>query len=222
MKSDSDVKVISGSGGHLAALYTGKLQIVALYFGAIDDTCMPAEVRTWRASRPLSSKEMEDLLRHWLRHVPENLEVGVSSIEVRGIPLGRINRAIQSHGSIQGTLPFLFELDCLSDPEVENVIEAGNIPEIWRSSRDFRSHARELRSVYAYLLAVYSKESAEPMRSVAVQEGISIEQARKVIDQARSHGYLTRTAGVVGGRITEKGIGAARMMREAMKLGEKE
>jgi len=194
-----------------AHFYDG-LQTVALYDISNDDRdTLPVEVRSWRSSRAISPKQLEDLLDSWSKNRPIDYEFGISSEEVRGLPVGSIHRAMQSHLR-NASLAEDFTTEVPSPTQVEAIISAGLIPDQWRNSRDFRAHARALRGTLVYLRAVYVDQSVQPMRSVAGSEAIDLTAARKLIEQSRAHGYLTRTDRSVGGFLTDKGRQTASIM----------
>jgi hypothetical protein len=205
-----------------AAYYADGLQVVALYeleFGYL--TPHPCEIRTWRATNALPKKELAQMLAVWSGQVPSNMTLGIGSEEVRGVPVGKIFRAMQSRIN-QDTLVGQNSFEIPSIEEIEEVITARLIPDDWRNSRDFRSHARELRAIKVYLHSVYAEQSIQPMRAICDSEQVSIENARKIIDQARSHGYLTRADGAVGGTVTDKARICANVMMIASTEAKKE
>ena len=195
-----------------AAYYADGLQVVALYeleFGHL--TPHPAEIRTWRATNALPKEELKRILEAWSVQVPSNMTLGIGSEEVRGVPVGKIFRAMQSRirqDTLAGQNSFLVP----TIEETEQIITARLIPDAWRNSRDFRSHARELRAIKVYLQSVYVEQSIQPMRAVCDSEQVTIQSARKIIDQARSHGYLTRVSGAIGGTVTEEAKSLANIM----------
>ena len=205
-----------------AAYYTDGLQVVALYELADGDlTPLPCEIRTWRASSPLPKKELKQMLDAWSVQQPSNMVLGIGSEEVRGVPVGKIYRAMHSRIS-QDTLAGQNSFLVPTIEETEQIITARLIPDDWRNSRDFRSHARELRAIKVYLQSVYVEQSIQPMRAVCDSEQVEIESARKIIDQARSHGYLTRVSGAIGGTVTEKAKSLANIMMIASAEAKKE
>jgi len=205
-----------------AAYYADGLQAVAIYELANGDlTPLPCEIRTWRASSPLPKKELKQILDAWSDHQPSNMNFGIGSEEVRGVPVGKIFRAMQSWIN-QDTLADQNSFLVPTIEETEQIITARLIPDPWRNSRDFRSHARELRAIKVYLQSVYAEQSIQPMRAVCDSEQVEIESARKIIDQARSHGYLTRVSGAIGGTVTDKAKSLANLMMLASAEAKKE
>jgi hypothetical protein len=194
------------------AYYSDNLQVVALYLLDVQYSLpVPYEIRTWRATSALAKEELVQILDNWSERIPSTARHGIGSEEVRGAPIGKIHRAMQSEINRdtlvdQGT----FKVPCAD--EINGVIDARLIPDDWRNSRDFRAHARELRAISVYLPAVFREQSVQPMRAVSESEDVTIEIARKIIDQARSHGYLTRADGAVGGTVTDKARSAANIM----------
>ena len=192
--------------------FAGGLQTIAFYDVGIDGRdALPAEVRSWRATQSISDKALRRLLEDWEPSRPPNFEYGISSEEVRGIPVGHIHRTMQSRLR-RDTLEDDIELVLPTSEQIESIISARLIPDLWRNSRDLRAHARELQGAVAYLKAVYSDQSVQPMRAVADKVGVDIPAARKLIEQARAHGYLTRAEGTVGGYITDKARTAANLL----------
>jgi len=195
-----------------AAFYADGLQVVALY--ELEDgylTPHPGEIRIWRATNALPAQELKEIREGWSGQPPSNQTLGIGSEEVRGVPVGKIFRAMQSKIS-QDTLVEKDSFEVPSIEETEQIILARLIPEEWRNSRDFRSHARELRAIKVYLHDVYAEQSIQPMRAVSDSEKVTIENARKIIDQSRNHGYLTRANGGVGGTVTDKARSSANIM----------
>ena len=198
-----------------AAYYSNGLQVVAFYELESRTLFMyTVEIRVWSAKGSLRTKELESMLKAWVEQMPSNIKDGIGSEEVRGVPVGKIHRAMQSklHEDV------LFNSDSFEVPsieEIESIITARLIPDEWRNSRDFRSHARELRAIKVYLHSVFEEQSIQPMRAVSDSEGVTIEVARKIIDQSRSHGYLTRANHSVGGFVTDKARLCARLMMQA-------
>lgn len=192
--------------------FAGGLQTVALYDLEISGRdALPVEVRSWRATHSISEEALRGLLEDWEPSRPPHYEYGISSEEVRGIPIGHIHRTMHSRLR-RDTLQEDLDLVLPTSEQIESIIKAGLIPDLWRNSRDLRAHARELQGAVAYLKAVYSDESVQPMRAVADKVGMEIPAARKLIEQARSHGYLTRADGTVGGYITENARTAANLL----------
>ncbi len=77
-------------------------------------------------------------------------------------------------------------------------------------------------NIKVYLQSVYAEQSIQPMRAVCDSEQVEIESARKIIDQARSHGYLTRVSGAIGGTVTDKAKSLANLMMLASAEAKKE
>ena len=195
--------------------FAGGLQSVAFYdVGTDGRDAIPVEVRSWRASQSISEEALRGLLEDWEPSRPPQHEYGISSEEVRGIPVGHIHRAMQSRLR-RDTLEDDIELVLPTSEQIESIISARLIPDLWRNSRDLRAHARELQGAVAYLKAVYSDQSVQPMRAVADKTGVDLPAARKLIEQARAHGYLTRAEGTVGGYITDKARTAATLLIHA-------
>jgi hypothetical protein len=198
-----------------AAYYSNDLQVVAFYELELHNIFMfTVEIRVWSADRSLSKKELISILDAYIAQVPGNIKQGIGSEEVRGVPVGKILRAMQSRVR-RDVLVDRNSFEVPSIEEIESVITARLIPDEWRNSRDFRSHARELRAIKVYLHSVFEEQSIQPMRAVSESEGVTIEVARKIIDQSRSHGYLTRANHSVGGTVTDKARHCASLMMHA-------
>ncbi len=199
------------------AYFEAGIQVIAFYdFDMEQQVLLPVEVRTWRATHGISQQELCEILSLWKEHPVSKHSIGISSEDVRGIPLGRIYRATDSK-IFRDML--LYEDDFLVPTleEVDEIIAGKLVPDEWRNSRDFRAHARELRALKVYLHSVFDDQSVQPMRAVSDSENVSIITARKIIDSARSHGYLTRRDGSMGGFVTDKARTSALLMIRAYK-----
>lgn len=191
------------------------LQAIAFYDVGVDGRdAIPIEVRTWRARKSVSTRELQQMLELWEANRPQHSREGISSEEVRGIPVGQIHRSMLSRIR-QDTLQEDIDLVVPTSDQIDAIITARLVPDLWRNSRDLRAHARELRGTVAYLKAVYSDQSVQPMRAVADKVGVDLPAARKLIEQARAHGYLTRADRAVGGYITEKARSAVNLLNLA-------
>lgn len=200
-----------------ASHFDDGLQAIAFYDVGVDGRdAIPIEVRTWRAKKSVSTRELQLMLELWEANRPQHSREGISSEEVRGIPVGQIHRSMQSRIR-RDTLQEDIGLVVPTSNQIEAIIRARLVPDLWRNSRDLRAHARELRGAVAYLKAVYSDQSVQPMRAVADVVGGDLPSARKLIEQARAHGYLTRADGAVGGYITDKARSAATLLNLAAK-----
>lgn len=206
--------------GYAVAHFEGHLQSIALFDVGLDESALPAEVRAWRSTKSLSQQDLNELLAQWLKGRSIYLEDGVSSEDLRSISVSTLQRHIDSHVHV-ATTDVRKSLRIPSSEEVEFIIESRCIPERWRNSRDFRAQARQLRGVVAYLDAIYSREDVEPMKSVAAATGLDVVASRKLIEQARARGFLTRTRGQIGGRLTDWGMEAASQMNEALSRAKK-
>ena len=217
MEHDETIRHAIKTPYSAASYFDGCIQVVAFYRFQNDQPIpVPQEIRSWRATKSVTKKEIEQILKNWTNQIPTNLAPGIGSEEVRGIPVGRIFRTMQAKIN-KDSLVSNQDFQVPTPEEIEKIITARLIPDNWRNSRDFRSHARELRSIKIYLNAVYVGESIQPMREIVDREHVTNESARKIIDQARSHGYLTRADRSVGGLVTNKAKKCAQVMMRASK-----
>jgi hypothetical protein len=201
--------------GYAVARFDGRLQSIALYDIGNDETALPVEVRAWRATQSIAPRELRHLLDEWCGSHPRNVEYGISTEDLRSIPVASLHRHIEAQIRSQ-TRDVSVALRVPSAEEIEMIISGELVPNHWRNSRDFRAQARQLRGVIAYLEAVYTREDVEPMKAVSAATGANVVASRKLIEQARERGFLTRTNGHIGGRLTERGIEAAALMNEAL------
>lgn len=197
------------------ARFSGRLQVVSFYMSLDDATAAPLEVRAWRSEKSVSKRELAEILSNWLETNCARTEIGISSEELRSVSFGALWRQAQAvlHDATVGTRE---TLEVPSEAEIDEIIEQGCVPKAWRNSRDFRAQARQLRGVIAYLDAVYGQQSAEPMKHVSEETGLDIVASRKLIQQARERGFLTKSAGVVGGLATDWARACADQMNMAL------
>lgn len=206
--------------GYAVARFDGHLQSVALFDVGNDESALPVEVRAWRSVKTLTQSQLDSLLTQWIKVQTSQVEYGVSSEDLRSISVSALQRHIDSQVH-SATINIGNALKVPSASEVDFIIEQRCIPENWRNSRDFRAQARQLRGVIAYLDAIYAREDSEPMKSVAAATGLNVVGSRKLIEQARERGFLTRTNGQIGGRLTELGLEAASLMNQALAAAKK-
>jgi hypothetical protein len=220
---DLEVYVHVVEAPHSATAYFSDGLQVVTFFQFPDEMPIPVtqEVRSWRATRALTENELSQMFKRWTAGIPANIKAGINSDEVRGIPVGRIFRTMQARIN-EDSLVDSYDFKVPNSEEIEEIINSRLIPDNWRNNRDFKAHARELRSIKIYLNAVYVGESAQPMREIVDREDVTIGIARKIIDQARSHGYLTRVDGSIGGLVTDKARECARIMMRADEQAKKE
>lgn len=212
-----DVLFSTLEGGYAVARWSGPSgQSVAFYDVGSDESALPVEVRVWRSSTPITQQRLDELLAHWVTDgQPESFDFGISTDDIRAVPVGTLHRLMHNyvadltHGA--GEI-----LNVPTESEIEAIIESGLRPARWRNARDFRAHARQLRGVSAYVEAVYDYDESHPMSQVADETGVDLPTARKLIQQAREQGYLTKGNGHVGGRVTERAVEAAKVMRDAL------
>ena len=209
--------IVSAVEGDCCAVarYSGRLQVVSFYIALDDSTAAPLEVRVWRSDKSVTKRELAEILTNWLETNYARTEVGVSSEELRSVSFGALWRQAQAvlHEATLGTRE---RLAVPSEAEIDLIITQGCVPKAWRNSRDFRAQARQLRGVIAYLDAVYGKQSAEPMKHVAEETGLDVISSRKLIQQARERGFLTKSSGVVGGLATDWARACADQMNQAL------
>ena len=217
MSEEPETHMVSNEKGCVAGYFHQNLQTVTFYdFFDPEQGISPAEVRAWRADRSLDPTELFRLFNTWQKERPPHSRSGISSDEVRGIPVGQIHRSVI--GSLRkDSIAAAVALPVPTEEEIEQIIESGLIPTQWRNSRDFRAHARELRGLVAYLRAVYVDESQQPMRAVAQATGLDVAGSRKLIDQARNHQYLTRAGRSMGGFMLPQAYEASGLMTAAAK-----
>ena len=177
----------------------------------------PCEVRNWGSRTPLSEERLHTLLQQWLKQSKDqDFVFGLTAEDMRAVPLGTLHRLMQSYVD-ELTYGAAATLKLPSEAEIEEIITKGLVPRYWRNSRDFRAQARQLRGVAAYVNAVYLEETPQPMFDVGEATGLDVPTARKLIQQARERGFLTKGNGTIGGRITDKAIEAADLMNVALK-----
>lgn len=169
----------------------------------------PLEVRMWRAQYPLTGAERKKVMDTFVE-VPK---LPFGDMNRRAVPLGEMHRAALQHvGSDQ-----VFRLKHFRPPspeEVEMLVSVGDNV-IFRNRRDLEAHAQELRAVDEYLAAVIIRGSDSPTVDVAAALGLDVQQSRRIIERARTHGYLTRNSGGVGGELTELAEETAKAIRKA-------
>lgn len=197
------------------ARHSGFVQVVAFYAALEDSTAAPLEVRAWRSDKSVSKKEVVEILSNWLELDSGRSIYGISSEDLRSVAFGALWREAQAvlHEATAGSREML---SVPTEEEIELIIARDCVPSVWRNSRDFRAQARQLRGVIAYLEAVYGRQSAEPMKDVAEETGLDVAGSRKLIQQARERGFLTKSSGVVGGLATEWARACADHMNAAL------
>jgi len=100
--------------------------------------------------------------------------------------------------------------------EIETLIEEGDFVG-YRTSRDLRGHAQQLRAVQTYLQAVtqIDDSSVSPITAIAESEGITIPSARSLLERARANGYISRPTDSRGAQVQQAAIDEADRIREA-------
>ena len=205
-------------GGYAVARWSEPfIQSVALYDVGNDESEIPVEVRVWRAAKPITQEKLDALLDFWVSgDHPEDVIYGISTDDLRSIPVGTLHRLMQRHVA-ERTQGAVETLKVPTAIEIEEIIDNGLRPTRWRNARDFRAHARQLRGVGAYVEAVYDYDDPHPMSEGASATDLDLPAARKLIQQARERGYLTKGNGQVGGQITELAIEASTVMQDALR-----
>ena len=210
---------VEGEDGCAIARWSSDCLQTIVFYEVVDYEFLvaPCEVRIWGSRKPLSQERLHSLLKQWLSQLQDqNFEYGLTTEEMRRVPLATLHRLMQSYMN-EHTYGAAETLKLPSEAEIEEIITKGLVPRYWRNSRDFRAQARQLQGVAAYVDAVYQEESPQPMFSVGEATGLDVPTARKLIQQARERGFLTKGNGHIGGRITDKAIEAARLMNAALK-----
>lgn len=214
---DTSEKFLFAINGDCCATahFNGRVQVVAFYgIDFVQKVLLPIEVRTWRATEALAQPELNETLTRWTDYPASNHVIGISSEDIRAVSLGKMYRATDSKVFTEMHFPH-DEFRVPSIKAIDEIVAGKLVPDVWRNSRDFKAHARELRSLKVYLHSVFEDQSIQPMRAVSEAENVSTMTARKIIDSARNHGYLTRRDGAMGGFVTEKARDAALLMNRA-------
>jgi len=219
MESEELLHSVAESG-YAVARFDGRVQAVTFYDADNDESALMSEVRAWRADQSLTQKQLDQLLSHWLKHPAPNAEYSLSTEDLRSISLTAHWRHITMQ--IDGvTRHAAANLSVPSQKEIDLIIQRNLIPNLWRNRRDFSAQARQLRGTLVYLRAVFTRHDSEPMHEVAESTGLDLNAARKLIEQARVRGYLSRTNGQLGGRLTDKAIEAIEIINQALVAAKK-
>jgi len=169
----------------------------------------PLEIRMWRCDKPTTKSDRQEIAKSFDPQGKQQF----TDANRRAVSLGEIHRAALQHiGKQEGTRIKRFTPPSLN--EVAVLVQVGDNV-MFRNRRDLEAHAQELRAVQAYLWAVVIRGSESPMTQVAEEVGLDIQQSRGIIERARSHGYLTRNKGGIGGELTEEAETVARNIRTA-------